>query len=166
MLLLKPRGDILQKKSDSFTFEEKAASIITIIMVLMVVGQVLSRYLLHKSISYTEESVRYLFVWATFIGSSAALYRRAHISLSFSFGDSIPGFRGFRRCVTFLCALLFSSVIIVYGFRVVFIQFITGQTTASMGYPMWIIGLAVPVSGLFLVYRIILLRYGKGKPDE
>ena len=152
----------MPEKDKNVTFEEKAASIITVVMVLMVVAQILSRYLFHKSISYTEEIVRYLFVWATLIGSSAALYGKAHLSISLSIGDSVRGFSMFKRIMLFCGAFLFFSVIIIYGSKVVYVQFTTGQTTASMGYPMWVIGLAIPLCGILLIYRMILLCISKG----
>ena len=135
------------KKNDKMIFEERAISTIIMLMVMMVAAQVLSRYMFHKSISFTEEIVRYFFVLTTLLGASAALYRKLHISLSVSFGNSNTKFRIFKRFIAGFSAFLSSAVLVIYGFKVVIIQFATGQKTAAMGYPMWLIGLAVPAIG-------------------
>ena len=62
--------------------EEYMVAAAVMVMVLMVAAQVASRYFLHVSLSHTEEIVRYLFVWATVLGASAAARRGRHISIS------------------------------------------------------------------------------------
>jgi len=135
--------------------EERIVAVLMCVMVLMVVGQVLSRYVLHVSLSHTEELVRYCFVWATFLGASAAVHRGKHLSIAGAF-TFLP-----RRIVRYIRLLagaggvLFFAVLLVYGVRIVALQIRTGQTTAAMGLPMWIFGLAVPVCALFVIYRIV-----------
>ena len=136
--------------------EERVIAVLLCIMVLMVAVQVLSRYVFHTSLSHTEELVRYFFVWVTFLGIAAAAYRKKHLSVAVAASFIPEKFIKWTRLVSGMCALLFAFVIFFSGIRVVFLQIRTHQTTAALGMPMWIIGLAVPVCSLVLIARLIL----------
>ncbi|MCE5251502.1 TRAP transporter small permease [bacterium] len=137
--------------------EELFIAVLLMVMVLLVVAQVFSRYVFHTSISYTEELVRYGFVWATFFGIAAAAYRDRHLSISISDQYAPRRLVRWSRFGAGLLASLFAAVILVYGVRVVLLQAETHQTTAALGIPMWIVGLAVPVSAVVLVIRLVLV---------
>ena len=142
--------------------EEKIIAYVLCLMVVMVAAQVLSRYVIHKSLSYTEELVRYFFVWITFLGASAAAFRNRHLSLSGSLHIVPARVKRWLHYVSGCAALIFTGLLIVFGTKVVLLQIQTGQTTAAMGLPMWIIGLAVPVCSFICIVRIIMLALGKG----
>ncbi len=136
--------------------EEWIIAVVLCIMVLMVAGQVLSRYVFHTSISHTEELVRYFFVWITFLGAAAAVYRKKHLSIA-----GLVGFFPLRvtkwiRVSCWFGGVIFAGVLLVFGIRIVILQIHTGQTTAALGFPMWIIGLAVPVCSIVIILRLIL----------
>ena len=150
--------------------EEWGVAILVIVMVLMVIAQVLSRYVLHKSLSHTEELVRYLFVWATFLGAAAAAYRNRHLSIAISQNLIPPRYLPWTRRAAAAGAFIFTITIIIFGVRIVVLQYETGQTTAALGMPMWIIGLAIPVCTLLLMVRLIMsavdARKGKGSEEK
>jgi C4-dicarboxylate transporter, DctQ subunit len=144
--------------------EEWALAILVIVMVLMVAAQILSRYFLHTSLSHTEELVRYLFVWATFLGMAGAAFRGRHLSLSTGL-NRLPERAGkMVRKITFFSALIFAGLLLWYGARIVYLEWNTGQKTAALGMPMWIIGLAVPAGALLLLVRLIMFARKKGAP--
>lgn len=135
--------------------EETVTALLIVAMVALVTVQVLSRYLLHISLSHTEEVVRYLFVWATFIGAAGAVRRNRHIAATAGFGSPDGRFRKWTGTAVWFTALLFSALMFFRGVGVVILQAGTGQKTAALGMPMWIIGLAVPVGAALLLVRII-----------
>ena len=143
--------------------EEKIIGFVLCVMVVMVAAQVLSRYVLHTSLSHTEELVRYFFVWITFLGVSAALFRGRHLSVAGAF-HIIPS-RIMKWITVFsgFITLIFISLLIIFGLKVVLLQIRTGQTTAALGLPMWIIGLAVPVCSFVMVIRLVMIACGKGR---
>ena len=143
--------------------EEKIIAFVLCLMVLMVAAQVLSRYVIHKSLSYTEELVRYFFVWITFLGASAAAFRNRHLSLSGSLHIVPARVKKWFHYLSGCAALIFMGLLVVFGIKIVLLQIQTGQTTAAMGLPMWIIGLAVPVCSFVLMVRLTMLAFGKGK---
>lgn len=143
--------------------EEKIIGFVLCIMVVMVAAQVLSRYVLHTSLSHTEELVRYFFVWTTFLGASAALFRGRHLSVAGALHFIPSRVMKWIKLFSGFITLLFFSLLIVFGLKVVILQIRTGQTTAALGLPMWIIGLAVPVCSFVMVIRIVMIACGKGR---
>ena len=143
--------------------EEKIIGVVLCIMVIMVAAQVLSRYILHTSLSHTEELVRYFFVWITFLGASAAAFRKKHISVAGAMLILPRGVMKWIRLFSGIVALIFTVVLLFYGFRVVILQIQTGQTTAALGLPMWIIGCAVPVCSLVMIIRLVMIACISGR---
>ena len=135
--------------------EELIIAVLLCVMVLLVAGQVLSRYVLHTSLSYTEELVRYAFVWATFLGVSAAVFRGRHLSIAGAFRFFTGRLKRLIGIACWIGALVFAAILVYYGVGVVFLQVRTRQTTAALGFPMWIVGLAIPVCSLLLGARLI-----------
>jgi TRAP-type C4-dicarboxylate transport system permease small subunit len=145
--------------------EERVLAVLVIAMVLMVAAQILSRYFLHTSLSHTEELVRYLFIWATFVGAAGAVSRGRHMSLSTGLGFLHPRLKRAAARLSFACAFAFCLVVLYYGVRVVYLEWITGQTTAALGLPMWTIGLAVPAGMLIFLIRLVMSIRKTGRSD-
>ena len=143
----------------SMLIEERIIAVLLCIMVLMVFAQILSRYIFHTSLSHTEELVRYFFVWVTFFGIAAAVARKKHLSVAIATSFLPEKFVKWTRIASGVCAVLFAAVILFTGVRVVLLQVRTHQTTAALGMPMWIMGLAIPVCALVLITRVILSGY-------
>ncbi|RGD64948.1 hypothetical protein DXA98_07750 [Lachnospiraceae bacterium OF09-6] len=77
---MKQIGKILGKLIDYL--EEGLIVAGLLFMTVMNFANVISRYFLHKSISYTEEVVVIVFVWVTMLGISAGYKRNAHLGMS------------------------------------------------------------------------------------
>ena len=140
--------------------EETVIAILMCVMVVMVTVHVLGRYVLHMSFSYTEEIVRYLFVWATFLGAAAAAFRRRHLSVAGAIRILPESARRWTEISCWLGSAVLAVVLVVYGARVVLLQVRTGQTTAALGFPMWIVGLAIPLCASLLLFRLGMIAYG------
>jgi len=129
---------------------------------LAVGAGVLSRHVLHYSLSFGEELTRYLFVWATFLGLAVAARQGAHLGLG-GLRARLKG-RGERvlRWALALVAAGFFGLLAVSGAMVVGLQAKTGQTTAALGMPAWWVGLAVPVGcGLAVLRELAHAAWGK-----
>ncbi|WP_204218110.1 TRAP transporter small permease [Microvirga pudoricolor] len=86
------------------------------LMVVLVFGNVVLRYLFNSGITETEELSRWMFVWVTFLGSVVALYRRGHLGTEFLVGRL--GVRGRKACLAIgyglmllVCWLLFDGAL-------------------------------------------------------
>jgi len=134
--------------------EEGALCLLLAVMVIITFVTVVTRYVFDLPLSYIDQLVPNLFVWVTFLGASAATKRRAHLGLSLV-ADALPP----RARATLDVAVLvgtagFFLATAWYGWRVVAMQ-VENQLTTSLGYPAWLVGLAVPVgSGLFVIRAV------------
>ncbi len=132
--------------------EEAVLCLLLTVMVLITFVTVITRYLFDLPLSYIDQLVPNLFVWVTFLGASAAVKRGAHLGLSALY-DLFPA--GARRAVDGAVLLVtsgFFGVTAWYGVRVVALQ-AENRMMASLGYPSWVIGLAVPIGSVLFVVR-------------
>jgi C4-dicarboxylate transporter, DctQ subunit len=136
--------------------EEVVCGVLLMLMVLLVVVQVAGRYLFSASISFTEELVRYAFVWITFLGAGAAAFRGRHLAVS-GVTRFLPWWaqRSVNR-TKWVLALALGGILIWFGSRVVVLQVRTEQTTAVLGIPMWLVGLAVPLCAAVFCVRVAM----------
>lgn len=125
-------------------------------MLTLTFVNIVSRYLLKASLSFTEEIVTGLFVLASLAGASIAVRDHAHLGLDF-----ITGYFS-RRVQTGLfilanvlgiafCALVFYEDILMVAH-----EFESGQVSATMQWPEWIYGLTVPVGSALLLIRYFI----------
>ncbi|MBC8718975.1 TRAP transporter small permease [Ochrobactrum sp. Marseille-Q0166] len=124
----------------------------TLIFAMMVVtfSQVVARYAFANSLSWSEEVGRYIFVWITFLGMSAAFQSRAHVALDFLV-NLLPAKPS--KLLTILNALLVALVgaaLIIGGASL--IKFGMNQRSAALGIPMYVIYSVIPFSGVTLLY--------------
>jgi C4-dicarboxylate transporter, DctQ subunit len=132
--------------------EEGAICLLLVVMVVVTFVTVVTRYVFDYPLSYIDQLVPNLFVWVTFLGASAAVKRRAHLGLSL-FYDLFP--RRVRAGLDLLVLAGSGAFFLLtawYGTQVVALQ-MENRMMASLGYPSWIIGLAVPVGAFLFVVR-------------
>lgn len=86
------------------------------LMVVLVFGNVVLRYLFNSGITVTEELSRWMFVWTTFLGGVIALRHHGHLGTEFLVGRLGP--RGKKLCLAvgyllmlFVCWLLFRGAV-------------------------------------------------------
>lgn len=122
-------------------------------MLILNFANVLSRYFLNLSMSFTEEITTNLFVWSCFVGAAAAAKRGAHLGLSL-FTDmlSARNQRWVAVIVTAMSLTMF-AVIIWTSLNMVQSQMASRQTTPALGLPEWTMGIAVPVGAAFCFVR-------------
>ena len=122
-------------------------------MALMTFAQVVSRYCLHRSISFAEELVRYLLIWVTMLGIAVAAKRRSHIGVRFV-TMLFPRLRRALIPLTGLCMCVFFGILLVYGSAMVWSEHRV-QTTEALNWPMWWAGLSIPVGGALAMFRTL-----------
>ncbi len=129
------------------------------IMAILNFSNVLSRYLLHASLSFTEEVTTNLFVYNTFIGAAIGARHGGHLGLSvISDRLSLKASRNMIFFANVVSAMLFATLI-YFGYGMVKSQFIYGQTTAALGLPEWWFGMAIPVGSLFIMFSFVVAGY-------
>jgi TRAP-type C4-dicarboxylate transport system permease small subunit len=123
-------------------------------MVAITFVTVITRYVFEAPLSYVDQLVPNLFVWVTFLGASAAMRRRAHLGLSAVY-DVFPA--GARAALDVLILAGTAALFLVtawFGWQVVQLQ-LQNQLMNTLGYPAWMVGVAVPAGALLLVVRAV-----------
>jgi len=134
--------------------EEGALCLLLFFMVTITFVTVVTRYVFAFPLSYIDQLVPNLFVWVTFLGASAAVKRRAHLGLSLLYDLFPAGVRAALDALILLgCGAFFLSAA-WYGAKIVSMQ-MENRLMASLGYPSWFVGLAVPVGSALFVVRTV-----------
>ncbi len=126
------------------------------VSVINVLWQVFTRYVLANPSSFTEELARYLLIWIALLGAAYAVGRRMHLAI-----DALPSaltgrMRHFLGVLAQVLVALFAlSVLVVGGIRLVSLTLTLGQTSAALHVPLGYVYLALPVSGLLIMWYTI-----------
>ncbi len=135
---------------------EEAILIALLICMACVMGvQILARYCLNQSLSWSEELTQYLFVWATFISISYCVKKRVSIKIE-QFITALPekgktGLRLFRHTVVLIFCIIMLPYSVTYVQQAVEFQ----STSAALGIPMYFIQSAPLVGFILLLIRVL-----------
>ena len=123
------------------------------VMVVNVLWQVATRFLLRNPSSFTEEIARYLLVWVGVLGGAYAVGKRIHLAI-----DLLPSkLEGRRKAMLELfiegCIFVFAALVLVFGGTgLVWLTLDLGQTSAALQIPLGFVYLVLPLSGLLMMF--------------
>jgi TRAP-type C4-dicarboxylate transport system permease small subunit len=118
-------------------------------MTIVVVLQVICRYLLGAALTWSEEFARYGLVWITFLGAGIALKRRAHMGVQIIVGMFSPGVRKTVQLFTILSVMGFLLIATLKGMELAL--FNMKQYSPAIGLPMGFVYLAIPSGCLVMI---------------
>ena len=131
---------------------ESSLLVLMTVMVVNVAWQVFTRFVLRAPSPYTEELARFLLIWTGLLGGCLAWRRKMHLAIRL-FGGSAESPPVWQRRTTLVVTAVFSLLLLVYGgLRLVFLVLELEQRSAALGVPLGYVYLAVPVSGLVLLF--------------
>jgi len=127
------------------------------LMVVNVLWQVATRFLLRNPSSFTEEIARFLLVWVGILGSAYALGKRIHLAV-----DLLPSkLEGHSKAMLELfiemCIFVFAALVLVFGgLGLVWVTLDLGQTSAALQIPLGFVYMVLPLSGLLMMFYAAL----------
>ena len=130
-----------------------ALVVLMTLMTLDVLWGVFTRYALSNQASWSEELARFLLIWIGILGAAYASGKKMHLSIDLLRPKLSPD--GQKRLTLFIhgIVLLFAiCVLIIGGFRLIYVTHTLGQTSAALRFPMAAIYAVVPISGLLISY--------------
>ncbi|WP_017730504.1 TRAP transporter small permease [Nafulsella turpanensis] len=138
------------------------------LMVINVLWQVASRFILQSPSSFTDELSRYLLIWVGILGASYVTGQKMHLAIDI-FPNSLKGKKQ-RRLNIFIniVVALFAFFAMVWGgFNLMYITLKLEQTSASLGIPLGYVYMVIPLSGLLIIYYSIVNLFEKNtEPEE
>lgn len=155
--------------------EEILMVLLLMAMAVIMMIQVIARYVFGYSLSWSEEITRYLFIWSAFI--SVSLCTRKCISIKVDNFIKIFPRRGEAafKLLNLTISFLFFAVLIPYSWRYLQTTIESGQTSPACGIPMYCVQSAPFVCfclcGARIIQRwvinlMIVLNKDVKKPEE
>lgn len=116
---------------------------------------VVSRYFFNSGVVWAEEAVRYIIIIIVLIGSSLAISKNEHISVSLIENSSIKWLAHLMYGIQNVASLIFTVLMTYYGTQVALSLGDTGQISPAMQIPLWWIYLVFPVGTALMSIRFL-----------
>ena len=144
----------IRQKIDSIL--EKFLAAIMAILVVDVLWQVISRYILSSPSSFTDELAGFLLIWVGLFGAAYVAGKNEHLAIDLLIQKSGPARRKFLEVFISSCIVLFSLlVLIIGGTWLVYTRFMLGVKSAALEIPLGYVYIVLPISGLLIVFFTI-----------
>ena len=127
------------------------------VLVLDVLWQVFSRYLLASPSSFTDELAGFLLIWVGVLGAAYVAGRKEHLAIDILIQRSPPDRQ--RRLLYLIHSLIFLfalSVMVVGGVYLVYTRFVLQVKSAALQLPLGYVYIVLPISGLIIMYYEVL----------
>jgi TRAP-type C4-dicarboxylate transport system permease small subunit len=145
-------------------FEQKLNKVLEIFLVILmsvlvidVLWQVFSRYLLSSPSSFTDELAGFLLIWVGVLGAAYVAGRKEHLAIDILIQKSPPARQRKLQYVIYSFILLFAlSVMVVGGVILMYTRFMLQVKSAALQLPLGYVYIILPISGLIIMYYEIL----------
>ena len=136
-------------------FEENLAAALLGLLLVAMCWQVITRYALGAPSDWTEEACRYLYVYVVFLGTSAGISSRSHVSVAY-FADMLAP----------LPKLVLSLAVdaLILAFLAIMVWWGTKATARNLDIPLSVTQLSyawvyvvIPVTSVLMIVRTLLL---------
>jgi len=127
------------------------------VLVLDVLWQVLSRYILASPSSFTDELAGFLLIWVGLLGAAYVAGQKQHLAIDLLLQKSSPNNQ--RNLIRFIngCIGLFAlAVMVVGGSWLVMTRFMFEVNSAALQIPLGYVYLVLPISGLIILFYSII----------
>lgn len=139
--------------------------VVMIALVICVVWQVFSRFVLNQPSTLTDELARFLMIWVGLLGAAYTLGAQRHLSIDLLSLTLPPHKQAVLSIVTNLLIFIFSAtVILTGGIKLISKTLQTSQVSAAMQIPMGYIYLILPLTGIIMMfYALYFINNGLNK---
>jgi TRAP tripartite ATP-independent transporter, periplasmic protein len=150
--------------------EETILIILLVIMTGVMGIQIVSRYVFQNSLTWSEELVRYMFVWSAFLGIPFCIKHGLSIKVD-QFRNLFPiPLQKILMYIDKIIIFFLFLVMFIYSCLVVKASYLSGQTSPAMQIPMWMVQISVCISSLLSMIRsiqnLLNLLTGKTKVEQ
>ncbi|MEZ5070890.1 MAG: TRAP transporter small permease [Bacteroidales bacterium] len=122
-------------------------------LVLDVLWQVVSRYLLSSPSSFTDELAGYLLIWVGVLGAAYVAGKQEHLAIDILLQRSSPRRQRILRILIHSFIFLFAaSTMVLGGIVLVYSRFALDVRSAALQLPLGYVYMILPLSGLLILY--------------
>ncbi len=136
---------------------EYSLIIILSILVLDVLWQVASRYLLASPSTFTDELAGFLLIWVALLGAAYVSGQNQHLSIELMINKMKPKNAKVLQIIIHVIIIIFTLfVMLIGGIWLIYTRFYLGQVSASLQLPLGYVYMVLPISGIFIIYYSIV----------
>ena len=120
-------------------------------MTVLVLVQVVLRYILNAALPWVEEMTVFLMIWMAFMGAAVGVRRGTHIAMTMLV-ERLP--KGLARVIFYvstLAIIAFAGVVVWQG--VLLVISVGNQRSAALGVPMTFPYLVVPLGAVLIILQ-------------
>lgn len=144
-------------RSQLDTLLEKTLVVIMSAMVINVLWQVFSRYILTNPSSFTDELARYLMIWVGVLGAAYVAGKGNHVAITYFSEKMSPANLKKTQVFINMTILVFAVLgMLVGGVRLVYITLVLEQLSPSLKIPLGVVYSVIPISGILIIFYKIL----------
>lgn len=146
-------------------FEDVACACALIIMCVVTFINVFSRKVTWLNLSFTQELVTTMFVWVCCLAAASAFKTDSHMGFAY-FTNKLKGkARCMHRNVRMGLCIINYLIWLYYGVEMVYRQYHYGLLTGVLEMPSWLIGVAIPLSAVLSIIRLVQHERAIGKEE-
>ncbi|MDO4313121.1 MAG: TRAP transporter small permease [Eubacteriales bacterium] len=140
-------------------FEEVVLAALLFVMMMIMGIQVLARYALGNSLSWSEEITRFCFIWTGFLSISFCIKNSADIKIE-QFIDLFENVAGGKIKIVFktlvnVAEFILFAYLLPFAYHYVHSAYISQSTSPACGIPMWAVQSITLISFVMCEIRII-----------
>lgn len=133
------------------------AVIVMVLLVICVTWQVFSRYVLQIPSTVTDEIARFSMIWVGLLGAAYTVGLQKHLAIDLFTHNLTRRKKAANGIFINLCIIGFSLGVMIFGgFTLVSNVYASGQLSPSMQIPMAYVYIALPLSGILMLFYSLL----------
>ena len=138
--------------------EQLIAGLLGLTTLALALWQVVSRYMFPgQAISFAEEVIVYLMIWAIMIVSSQLVRTDGHVRPDLVLNLAPLRIKRWLEIFNSCAAIIFCVALIWYGWQVLEIAWRIDERSASdLRFPMWLYYAALPAGGVLMLLRYVM----------
>ncbi|MBA4746320.1 MAG: TRAP transporter small permease [Muricauda sp.] len=142
------------------TLENILAHLLVVLMGLMVLNvlwQVFSRYVIGEPSAFTDELARFLMIWLGLLGAAYVSAKNGHVAIDvLAKRASAKNQRLLKRMVSGFIILFCLGAMVTGGGWLVYTTYELKQLSPALGLPLAYVYIVIPLSGLIVVYNKVV----------
>lgn len=129
------------------------------VMVVLMLWQVFTRYVLSTPSLYTEEILRFIMIWTGLLGTAYCFGTRKHLALEVALDAASPRIRHIMNIVNSLIIIAFvTATMLIGGFQASISSM--QQMTPIMQIPIGLVYLVLPVAAILTIALVGIDLFG------
>ncbi|MBW8244208.1 TRAP transporter small permease [Muricauda oceani] len=142
------------------TVENILAHLLVLLMSLMVLNvlwQVFSRYVLGTPSAFTDELARFLMIWLGLLGAAYVSGKNGHVAIDvLAKRANAKNQRVLKRAVSGFIILFCMAAMVIGGGWLVYTTYELKQHSPALGLPLAYVYVVIPLSGLIVTYNKVV----------